>query len=202
MAVIGTCKAILLMTAISNFSDGHLHTSEAGIKRILKYESCRLEPYRCSAGVWTDGVGNTFDVSPGFPISETHAARDFVDNLKHFEKQLYRALPYDVSQYTWDALMSFAFNIGMTQFKRSTLLKRIKQDRLGEACMEMNRWVYVKKRRLKGLVKRRKEESFWCHSGVYFPVKPYRLDIMDLLNEFNYRDPDDISLYFKTVQKK
>lgn len=202
MDVIGTCKALALMSAITNFSDGHLHTSMDGIKRIINYESCRLKPYRCSAGVWTDGVGNTFDVNPNQPINEIHAAKDFVNNLKHFEKQIYRILPYDVSQPTWDALISFSYNIGMTQFKKSTLLKRIKQGRLFDACIEMRRWVYVKKKRNKGLVKRREEESFWCLVGIYYPKNPYKMDIMDLLNEFQYRDPRDFSLYFEKVEKE
>lgn len=201
MDVIGTCKALALMSAITNFSNGHLHTSMDGIKRILSYESCRLKPYLCSAGVWTDGVGNTFDVKPGFSITETHAAKDFVDNLKHFEKQLYRLLPYEVSQPTWDALVSFSYNIGMTQFKKSTLLKRIYQGRMYDACMEMRRWVYVKNKRLNGLVRRREEESFWCLVGIYHPVKPYEMDIMDLLNDFQYRDPQNFSLYFKKIEK-
>ncbi|VED15137.1 glycoside hydrolase family protein [Escherichia coli] len=36
-----------------------LHTSVEGLKLIADYEGCRLQPYQCSAGVWTDGIGNT-----------------------------------------------------------------------------------------------------------------------------------------------
>ena len=189
MDVIGTCKALILMSAITDFSNGHLHTSMDGIKRIVKYESCRLKPYRCSAGVWTDGVGNTFDVIPNTTINEIHAAKDFVRNLKHVEKQLYRVLPYDVSQNMWDSLVSFSYNIGMTQFKKSTLLKRLNENRLYDACIEMQRWVYVNKKRIKGLVRRRREESFWCIAGIYHPINPYKMDIMDLLNEFSISRP-------------
>ncbi len=41
-----------------------LHTSVEGLKLIADYEGCRLQPYQCSAGVWTDGIGNT---SASFP---------------------------------------------------------------------------------------------------------------------------------------
>lgn len=34
-----------------------LHTSVEGLKLIADYEGCRLQPYQCSAGVWTDGIG-------------------------------------------------------------------------------------------------------------------------------------------------
>ncbi|STH53121.1 glycoside hydrolase family protein [Escherichia coli] len=42
-----------------------LHTSVEGLKLIADYEGCRLQPYQCSAGVWTDGIGNTSGVIPG-----------------------------------------------------------------------------------------------------------------------------------------
>lgn len=42
-----------------------LHTSVEGLKLIADYEGCRLQPYQCSAGVWTDGIGNTSGVVPG-----------------------------------------------------------------------------------------------------------------------------------------
>lgn len=41
-----------------------LHTSVEGLKLIADYEGCRLQPYQCSAGVWTDGIGNTSGVVP------------------------------------------------------------------------------------------------------------------------------------------
>ncbi len=41
-----------------------LHTSVEGLKLIADYEGCRLQPYQCSAGVWTDGIGNTSGVIP------------------------------------------------------------------------------------------------------------------------------------------
>ena len=51
-----------------------LHTSVEGLKLIADYEGCRLQPYQCSAGVWTDGIGNTSGVIPGKTITERQAA--------------------------------------------------------------------------------------------------------------------------------
>ncbi len=42
-----------------------LHTSVEGLKLIVDYEGRRLQPYQCSAGVWTDGIGNTSRSHPG-----------------------------------------------------------------------------------------------------------------------------------------
>lgn len=47
-----------------------LHTSVEGLKLIADYEGCRLQPYQCSAGVWTDGIGNTSGVIPGKTITQ------------------------------------------------------------------------------------------------------------------------------------
>lgn len=45
-----------------------LHTSVEGLKLIADYEGCRLQPYQCSAGVWTDGIGNTSASFPAKPL--------------------------------------------------------------------------------------------------------------------------------------
>lgn len=146
MDVIGTCKALALMSALTQFSQGHLHTSQETLNHIIKLESCRLMPYRCQAGVWTDGIGNTVDVKPGILITEAEAAEEFVAHVKHFEKELARLLVEPVSQPVWDSLISFMFNIGVNAFKKSTLLERLRHGQTFEACTEMGRWIYIKKK--------------------------------------------------------
>ena len=51
---------------------------ERGMKLIADYEGCRLQPYQCSAGVWTDGIGNTSGVVPGKTITERQAAQPYM----------------------------------------------------------------------------------------------------------------------------
>ena len=65
--------AVLAIAAtLPNFQQ--LHTSVDGLKLIADYEGCRLQPYQCDAGVWTDGIGNTSGVVPGKTITERQAA--------------------------------------------------------------------------------------------------------------------------------
>ena len=186
MDVIGTCKALALMASITGLSQGHLHTSEKALQHIINLESCRLMPYKCQAGIWTDGIGNTANVKPGILITEQEAAQEFVAHIKHFEKELARLLVEPISQPVWDSLISFMFNVGVNAFKRSTLLSRLQHGQTFEACMEMGRWIYVKKKISKGLQNRRKKEITWCLSGLYDPVHPYEMDVMDLLQELQY----------------
>ncbi|MCV5941870.1 lysozyme, partial [Escherichia coli] len=63
-----------------------LHTSLDGLKLIADYEGCRLQPYQCSAGVWTDGIGNTSGVVPGRAITERQAAGMLISNVQRVER--------------------------------------------------------------------------------------------------------------------
>lgn len=65
-----------------------LHTSVEGLKLIADYEGCRLQPYQCSAGVWTDGIGNTSGVVPGKTITERQAAQGLITNVLRVERAL------------------------------------------------------------------------------------------------------------------
>ncbi len=69
-----------------------LHTSVEGLKLIADYEGCRLQPYQCDAGVWTDGIGNTSGVVPGKTITERQAAGSFITNVLRVEKALDRCV--------------------------------------------------------------------------------------------------------------
>ncbi len=69
-----------------------LHTSVEGLKLIADYEGCRLQPYQCSAGVWTDGIGNTSGVIPGKTITERQAAEGLISNVLRVELALERCV--------------------------------------------------------------------------------------------------------------
>ncbi|SUF99667.1 lysozyme [Salmonella enterica subsp. enterica serovar Hartford] len=65
-----------------------LHTSVEGLKLIADLRGCRLQPYQCSAGVWTDGIGNTSGVVPGKTITERQAAQGLITNVLRVERAL------------------------------------------------------------------------------------------------------------------
>lgn len=60
------------------------------------------------------------------------------------------------------AFISFVFNTGAENFRKSTMLELINQGKIVEACHELPRWVYAKGKKLPGLVKRRKAEMELC----------------------------------------
>lgn len=164
--MIGTCAAAIIIGAITSLSPGTLKTSESGLMLILDYESCRLQPYQCSAGKWTDGIGNTNDVDPNRKITEQEAVADLIENIRGFEKQIDRLVVTPVTQPTYDALVSFTYNVGVGNLKKSTLLKKLNSGDVAGACNEMTRWVYSSGKKLKGLERRRANERDLCLSGV------------------------------------
>ncbi len=121
-----------------------LHTSVEGLKLIADYEGCRLQPYQCSAGVWTDGIGNTSGVIPGKTITERQAAEGLISNVLRVERALERCMKQQPPQKVYDAAVSFAFNVGTGNACSSTLVKLLNQRRWADACRQLPRWVYVK----------------------------------------------------------
>ncbi|MDL4444384.1 lysozyme [Klebsiella michiganensis] len=143
-----------------------LHTSVEGLKLIADYEGCRLRPYQCDAGVWTDGIGNTSGVVPGKTITERQAAGNFITNVLRVETALARCVLVNVPQYVYDALVSLAFNVGTGNACSSTMVKFINQKRWRDACYQLPRWVYVKGIFNQGLDNRRGRELAWCLKGA------------------------------------
>lgn len=143
-----------------------LHTSVEGLKLIADYEGCRLQPYQCSAGVWTDGIGNTRGVVPGKSITERQAAGNFITNVLRVEAALARCVAVSMPQQVYDALVSLAFNIGTGNACGSTMVALLKQGRWREACGQLPRWVYVKGVFNQGLDNRRQREMAWCLRGA------------------------------------
>lgn len=90
-----------------------MRTSQTGIDLVKKFEGCRLDAYKCPAGVWTIGYGHTAGVTAGQKISTTQAESYLRADLEKFEKLVAK---YD-NIYRWtqnefDAMVSFAYNLG------------------------------------------------------------------------------------------
>ena len=85
-----------------------------GINLIKKYEGCRLQAYWDKHGkVWTIGYGHTRGVTSGMSITQNEAIKYLISDCKYAENIVNK---YD-SVYRWnqnefDALVSFAFNVG------------------------------------------------------------------------------------------
>ena len=138
-----------------------MQISQNGIDLIKKFEGCSLTAYKCPAGVNTIGYGHTKGVKLGDVITQEQAEQFLKDDLKVFEStvNLYVLPNCDLTQNEFDALVSLCYNIGGTNFKNSTLLKKLVAHDKEGAANEFDKWVLSKGKKLQGLVNRRKAEK-------------------------------------------
>ena len=126
---------------------------------LKEFEGFRGVAYKCPAGQWTIGYGSTMYkdggmVQPGDTITQEEAEELVEYYCEHYIK-------YPKGNFTQDqkeALCSLIYNIGQTNFDRSTLKKRIEAEDWKQAHYEWNRWTRANGRVLPGLVKRREAE--------------------------------------------
>ena len=135
--------------------------SQNCINLIKKFEGCHLKAYKCPAGLWTIGYGNTQwtdgkSVKEGQEISLYKAESLLTFYVEKFASQI----KINVNQNQFDALVSFAYNTGIGAFNKSTLKKMV-IDNPGNPLIkdEFLKWVAKGSSYEKGLTKRRIEES-------------------------------------------
>ena len=136
-------------------------TSAKGVNLIKRFEGLRLEAYKCPAGKWTIGYGHTNShfARSGKKITAEEAEDLLRADLVTYERHVNRlAGQAGLWQYQFDALVSFCFNVGVGNFRRSTLLQKLNAANYAGAAAEFDRWVNAKGVRLTGLVRRRAAE--------------------------------------------
>lgn len=90
-----------------------LKTGQAGLNLIKQFEGCRLTAYKCPAGVLTIGYGHTAGVKAGQTITQAQADKMLVEDVERFERNVNKYYDkYRWNQNEFDALVSFAFNLG------------------------------------------------------------------------------------------
>lgn len=143
-----------------------MKVSNTGLSLIKSFEGLMLNPYLCSAGKPTIGWGSTYypdgkkvtlqdkeiTEEKAYEILEYIANKDFGSNINKVVK-----VPLNQNQF--DALVSFAYNIGNGNFNSSTLLRWLNQGNYKEASIQLLRWDKSKGIVLNGLTKRRKAEK-------------------------------------------
>lgn len=90
-----------------------MRISERGLDLIKRFEGCRLTAYKCPAGVWTIGWGHTGDVIQGQTITQEAADELLRMDMAAYERKVLKFDNiYHWTQNEFDALVSFAYNVG------------------------------------------------------------------------------------------
>jgi GH24 family phage-related lysozyme (muramidase) len=149
-----------------------MKTSEAGLRLIKEFEGFRSKAYVCPAGVLTIGYGHTSAagdpaVVRGMEITNGVAHEILRSDLERFERGVTSLVKVDLDQNQFDVLVSFAFNCGLGNLKKSTLLKRVNAKRFEDVPAELMKWTRGGGKVLPGLVRRRRAEAeMWQRLGA------------------------------------
>lgn len=150
-----------------------MKVSDKGIDFIKRWEGSRQEVYLDPVGLPTLGVGHL--LSPNelqrFPVG-TKLSPEQVDSflrndLSEAEVAVSDLVHTELDQSQFDSLVSFVFNVGEGNFKKSTLLRVLNSGLETDAADEFLRWTYAKGKTLPGLVKRREAERNLFLKGLY-----------------------------------
>lgn len=135
-----------------------MQISQRGLDLVKRFEGLELDAYQDAVGVWTIGYGHIVDVSSGERVTPEEAEQLLLNDMKRYEEALNKYVTVPLTQNQFDALCSFAFNLGTAALHQSTLLAKLNAGDYQGAADEFLRWVYAGGRKLSGLERRRKAE--------------------------------------------
>jgi lysozyme len=163
---VGTAIAAATLMAASYFLP-----SPQAVRDIQEHEGTKLIAYADPVGIPTICTGATLNVRLGQVATKSECDNMLVRDLTYAGKGVAHGVTHRITQGQYDALVSFVFNIGETQFYKSTLLRKINAGDCYGASKEFGRWVYAKGILLRGLVIRRAQEASRFEEGCYLWTK-------------------------------
>lgn len=147
--------------------NGELSLSPPGANLVKHFESCmkkcgpdRYTAYRCPANVITIGWGTTgHGIKMGDTWSLARCNAMFLEDMRVFEDDVKRLVKIALTQWQFDALVSFAYNVGAGALGKSTLLKKVNAGDFEGAALEFHKWNKAGGKVMSGLVRRRASEA-------------------------------------------
>ena len=140
-----------------------MKVSPNGIAVLHHFESCALKAYPDPAtggDPWTIGWGHTGPgISKGLRWDQRTADLVFSQDLQRFEKGVLALVAAGINQGQFDALVSFAYNVGLGNLRTSSLLRMFNAGELDLAAAQFSRWNQAAGKVMKGLIRRRAAEA-------------------------------------------
>ncbi len=137
--------------------------TEDGLALIKRFEGFAPETYICLGGWPTIGYGHVVREHErerfADGIDEATAEELLRRDVETAERAVLRLIRVPLEDGRFDALCSFAFNLGAGALQRSTLRRKVNREEHGAVPGELRRWVWAGGRKLKGLVRRREAEA-------------------------------------------
>jgi lysozyme len=144
--------------------------SDKLVEFLKDYESFRDKPYKDGGEYWTIGYGHLMteeEIKEVKSVTEDEATELFKLDLQEAQSVVNDMVKVDLLQHQYDALVSFAYNVGGERFHGSTLLKLLNKGFYGTVDEQLAKWIKSKGKVQGGLVKRRGDEGRMFNEGVY-----------------------------------
>lgn len=153
--------------------------TEEVVAHLKRWEGLRLEAYPDPGSKdghpWTVGHGHTSDafmrVTPGMVITPQQADAALRHDAQEAAAAVRRLVKVPLTGNQLGALISFVFNVGEGQFKKSTLLKRLNEGQYDAVPAELSKWKYNDGKVMQGLVNRRAAEAGLWAKGEFVASK-------------------------------
>lgn len=132
---------------------------------IAGFEGFRSTPYQDVRGIWTVGYG--FTEWNGYQVTRTYPKElSLSDAQQHLQvlaamtgKQIQSLVKIPLNQNQLTALTSFVFNVGLGNFKNSTMLKLLNAGHITQAAEQFVLWDHAGNQVVQGLLCRRRKEQ-------------------------------------------
>lgn len=138
--------------------------NQKGVDLIKYFEGLRLKPYLDVGGIPTIGYG-TIRYEDGKKVSmqdkeitKERAEELLKYHLKEFQSGVEKLVKVEINDNQFDALVSFAYNLGLMNLKQSTLLRYVNEKRFADAAKQFGKWINVNGKPVGGLINRRNKE--------------------------------------------
>jgi lysozyme len=156
-----------------------MNMTEEGLDLIRRAEGFRSIAYRDAAGVLTIGYGHTSmaghpAVTAGMRITESEAEAIFRRDVAQFALIVRQAVRVALTDAQFSALVSFCYNVGGTNFSRSSVLAAVNAGDFAAVPRRLALWTKAGGKELPGLIRRRAAEAALFmenHNGTAQPDK-------------------------------
>lgn len=147
-----------------------MKASKDAVALIKHFEGCRLKAYpdpgSADGKPWTIGYGHTGkDVVKGLAWTQAQADAALADDVARFASKVETLIKVSVTQAQFDALVSFAYNVGVNALADSTLLRLLNSGAFSVAARQFERWDKQNGKPMLGLARRRFAERLLFETG-------------------------------------
>jgi lysozyme len=137
-----------------------MQISDTGLKLIEQFESCKLQAYQDVRGIWTIGWGHTgTDVYDGLTITQDQANSLLLQDTQNAVNHVNSLVTVSITQGQFDALCSFAYNVGCGALAGSQLLRLLNSGNIAGASAQFPAWSHANGVIVPGLLRRRQAEQ-------------------------------------------